>query len=103
LKYLLVLALIALLVWFLYRRLRPYIQLVRQFLGAFKGTLDLGSRSSDGDLGEDLQSARSRLVRCRECNTWVPMNRAIQASSDYYCSTGCLKKAPATKRRKTAG
>ena len=102
-KYLLVLALIALLAWLLYRRLRPYIQLVRQFLGAFKGTLDLGARSSGSNFGDDLQSAKSRLVKCVECNTWVPLNRTMQAEAKYFCSAACLKKAPAAKRRKTAG
>ncbi|HXD32376.1 MAG TPA: hypothetical protein VN643_14740 [Pyrinomonadaceae bacterium] len=102
-KYLLVLALIALLTWLLYRRLRPYIQLVRQFLSAFKGTLDLGARSSGGQFGEDLQSAKSRLVKCVECNTWIPLDRTLQANSNYFCSTECLKKAPVTRRRKTAG
>jgi len=90
LKYLLVLALVALLAWFLYRRLRPYLQLARQFLSAFKGTLDLGTRASNDEFGEDLRNARSKLVRCVGCNTWVPLNRALHSNSDYFCSNACL-------------
>jgi len=67
LKFLLLLALIALLIWFLYRRLRPYIQLLRQVLGAFKGTIDLGSKSATGEFRQNSQKADNRLVRCAAC------------------------------------
>jgi hypothetical protein len=101
-KLLLVLALLALLVWFLYRRLRPYIQILRQFLGVFKGTIDAGSHSSPGEFRQDSQIADSKLVRCAECNTWIPLSRALNANSNSYCSRECLKKAPALRGRKTA-
>ena len=101
-KLLLVLALIALLVWLLYRRLRPYIQLLRQLLGVFKGTIDPGANSSPGEFRQDPQIANSKLVRCAECNTWIPLSRALNANSTSYCSRECLKKAPALRSRKTA-
>ena len=101
-KYLLALALLALLAWLLYRRLRPYIQVVRQFLNLFRGTLSPGAASPAAELRDDVQSARSRLVRCAACDTWVPMNRTLQSNGVYFCSTACVKKAPAIKRRKTA-
>lgn len=101
-KLLLVLALVALLVWFLYRRLRPYIQILRQFLSVFKGTIDSGANSSPGEFRQDSQIANSKLVRCAECNTWTPLSRALNANNSSYCSRECLKKAPAVRGRKTA-
>lgn len=101
-KLLLVLALVALLVWFLYRRLRPYIEILRRFLSVFKGTLDPGSHSSTDGFGQDSRIASSKLVRCAECNTWIPLSRALNADSNSYCSRECLKKAPALRGRKTA-
>jgi hypothetical protein len=103
LKYLFVLALLALLGWFLYRRLRPYLQLLRNFLKAFKGTLDLNANEDPADFGVDQQNAQSRLVRCAECNTWIPLSRALTSGSTNFCSSACLKKFPVANRRKTAG
>ena len=102
LKLLFVLALIALLIWFLYRRLRPYIQLLRQFLHVFRGTIDLNSNPSTGEFRQGDTSSASKLVRCEHCNTWIPMGRALHANSSAFCSPACLKQAPTVKQRKTA-
>lgn len=101
-KLLIVLALIALLGWFLYRRLRPYIQLLGKLLSALRGTIDMRGNASSGEFGHDSQFAKSKLVRCAECNTWIPLSRAFNANSTSYCSRECLKKAPAVRDRKTA-
>jgi hypothetical protein len=102
LKFLLVLALLALLIWLLYRRLRPYIKMLRQILGALKGTADLGSQSSPGEFASHTQKTDTRLIRCAACKTWIPLSRALNANSESYCSSACVKKAPAGKRRKAA-
>ncbi len=101
-KLLIVLALIALLGWLLYRRLRPYIQLVGRVLGALRGTIDTRENTRAGEFGHDPQLAKSKLVRCSECNTWIPLSRAFSANSTSYCSRECLKKAPAVRDRRTA-
>ena len=102
LKLLLVLALLALLVWLLYRRLRPYIQLLKQVLTAFKGAIDPGSQSSSAEFGQHTQKADTKLVRCAKCNTWIPLSRAINLDSHSYCSSICLKKTPKIRRNKVA-
>ena len=102
LKYLFTAALVALLLWLLYRRLRPYIQMLRQVLRAFTGALDATSESQSG-LGQRGETSASKLVRCASCSTWIPMNRALHANSSSYCSQVCLRKAPKVKGRKTAG
>ena len=101
-KLLFVLALIALLIWLLYRRLRPYIQLLRQFLRAFRGTIDLNSSSPTGEFRQGGPNLDSKLVRCGHCNTWIPLSRALNANSSAFCSPACLKQAPTVKQRKTA-
>jgi hypothetical protein len=101
LKLLLVLALIALLIWLLYRRLRPYLQVLRQVLSAIKGNINPGGASA-GAFGQGAGHADSRLVRCAACDTWIPFSRALNAGSNSYCSKACLKQAPAVKKRKTA-
>jgi hypothetical protein len=101
-KLLIVLALIALLGWFLYRRLRPYIQLLGRVLSALRGTIDMQANVSSGESGHDQQVANNKLVRCAECNTWTPLSRAFNANSTSYCSRECLLKAPAVRGRKTA-
>jgi hypothetical protein len=98
-KYLIVLALIALLLWFVYRRLRPYIQMVKKVLGMVTGTLDKDSAPSE--FGRSV-GTENKLIRCGSCNTWIPEGRALHANSTAYCSTACLKKAPAVKRRREA-
>jgi hypothetical protein len=101
LKYLFTAALVVLLIWLLYRRLRPYLQLLRQILSAFTGTLNAASQSQVGTRNQTATSA-SKLVRCAACSTWVPLNRALQANSATYCSEQCLRQAPKVRGRKTA-
>jgi hypothetical protein len=101
LKYLLLLALIALLFWLLYRRLRPYIQILRKVIGILAGAFDKNS-TSQSQWRRVAPDAENRLVRCAACDTWIPQRRALNADSASYCSRECLQKAPATKRRKAA-
>jgi hypothetical protein len=102
LKYLFTAALVALLIWLLYRRLRPYIQVLRQVVRAFTGTLAAASQSQSGSR-HDSENSASKLVRCAACSTWIPMNRALQANSSSYCSESCLLKVPKVSGRKKAG
>jgi hypothetical protein len=99
LKYLLTAALVALLIWLIYRRLRPYIQMLRQFISAVRGTIETGTQS---ELHRDTQNAESKLVRCANCDTWVPQARAFGANSAFYCSRVCLELAAKIRRRKAA-
>src|SRR5437773_3178422 len=101
LKYLLVLALIALLFWLLYRRLRPYIQVLRQMFEIVSGTL--GKSSPQSEFRRTTPNAENKLVRCAACNTWIPQSRALESNSSSYCSRVCLKEAGIGRRRKAAG
>ena len=100
LKYLFTAALVALLIWLLYRRLRPYLQVLLQVLRAFTGTLE-GTSQSQGRARQD--GSANKLVRCAACSTWIPMNRALHAHSSSFCSDVCLLQAPKVSGRKAAG
>src|SRR5436309_58047 len=101
LKLLLTLGLVALLLWMAYRRLRPYIRGVQQFIGTVKGAFAAGSQTPS-DQNAAGRGASSKLVRCAACSTWVPLNRALSADSLSYCSRACLQQAPKVRRKKMA-
>ena len=88
LKYLVLIALVALLFFFLYRRLRPYLKLVSQFIDTIRQFQKFAVRPSASQ-----NQQPEKLVSCLTCGTFVPIGRAITAGSGdaIYCSTDCLK------------
>ena len=98
-KYLLAFALIAILLWLLYRRLRPYLKTVRQFIHLVKGTLNATVQPQPESCRE---SAENKLVRCATCDTWIPLSRTLNSNAASYCSRACLDQAVKVGRRKAA-
>ena len=105
-KYLLVLALFAVVAFMAYWRMRPFIRGVRRFLGVLRevnrmsagAPQNLPRRQPKGAPGE-------RLVRCAACGTWMPASRAVtlRTTGATYCSHSCLERAAAPQRtRKSA-
>jgi len=83
LKYLVVIALVALLLFLLYRRLRPYIKRLREILDAIrqfqKGSSTVGRRP-----------VVEKLVQCETCGIWIPASRALASRSEKaFCSIKC--------------
>jgi hypothetical protein len=108
-KYLFILILMATLGVFFYWRLRPYIRMVRRFLGVLRevrSVSTIASMSPNAARRESVTAASESLVRCVECGTWLPASRAIQlrAANSSYCSRACLERTADTSRssRKTA-
>jgi hypothetical protein len=95
LKNLVVIVLIALLLFLFYRRLRPYLRSGREFLR----TIRHFQQAARGRVPE-LKS--EKLIRCAQCETWIPAGRALRTNACSYCSRACLEAAAADKRRKTA-
>lgn len=94
---------------FLYWRLRPYITMVRRFLGVAR-EMNRVSQRMGGDLGgnaprrEASNAAPEKLARCAVCGTWIPEARAVRlrSTNTTYCSHACLERAaeaPARIRR----
>jgi len=87
LKYLVVIALVALLVVLLLRRLRPYLRLVQQFINALRQLRQMSATHPNPP-----NQSPEKLVCCVSCGTWVPSGRALStgAGNALFCSPACL-------------
>ncbi len=101
-KYVFILILLATVGTVVYWRLRPYIKMVRRFLGVLR---DVRSASeglpSNTPRRKSVKAASESLVRCAECGTWLPASRAVhlRTSNRSYCSQACLERTADTPRR----
>jgi len=95
LKYLLVIGLVLLLLAMLYRRLRPYLKIVREFLNTVR---QFRINSNQGGREKSEQHAE-KLVRCEACGTWVPIGRALTSrTGTFFCSEDCRTGQVAQRR-----
>jgi type II secretory pathway pseudopilin PulG len=96
LKYLVVIALLALLLVLLLRRLRPYLRIAQEFIKTIRNFQQMSTTRAN-----PRSHQPEKLVCCETCGTWIPIGRALTAGSldSVYCSTDCLN---AKKRRKQA-
>lgn len=96
-KYLFVLALLALAAFMLYWRMRPFIRGVRRFLGVVRevNRMNAGAQQQDLPRREQKSAPGEKLVRCAACGTWMPASRAVtlRAAGTTYCSHSCLERA----------
>jgi hypothetical protein len=96
-KYLLVVALLALVAVLVYWRLRPYIQMARRALGFVRDVRRLSQQDAHGPAPRRASPAATgeRLVRCSSCGTWLPASRAldVRASAEAFCSADCLERS----------
>jgi len=92
LKLLVIFLLVALLLVFLSRRLRPYLKILRQILGFTRGFIS----GQPNPVKREFTGQRNRtehLVRCAACGTWVPAARALinEGSEAVFCSSDCAQ------------
>jgi len=89
LKYLVVIALLALLLVLLYRRLRPYLKTIRNFINTVRQFQTEAARPK-------RQAETEKLVRCAACGVWIPITRALTSRSGemLFCSVECLGGKP---------
>ncbi|HEY0005782.1 MAG TPA: hypothetical protein VGB17_13315 [Pyrinomonadaceae bacterium] len=94
-KYLLVLIILALLLFFIYRRLRPYLATARHVLGILRSFKNMGAGAANSEPLRTASRGGERLVRCASCETWIPAAQAVRlrSSKAYYCSHTCLENA----------
>jgi len=85
LKYLVVIALLALLLVLLYRRLRPYLKTIRNFINTVR-------QFQAEAAGPKRQGETEKLVCCATCGVWIPITRALASRSGetLFCSAKCL-------------
>ncbi|MFN2576817.1 MAG: PP0621 family protein [Pyrinomonadaceae bacterium] len=93
-KYLVVIALLALLLVLLYRRLRPYLRTIRSLINAFRQFQTQAAKPK-------RQNETEKLVRCATCGVWIPITRALTPRSGemLFCSAECLGGKAAPKKR----
>ena len=97
-KYLLLLALFALVAGYAYWRLRPYIRGARRIFATLREVrrMQQGARASDAPGNSKPKAvANERLVRCAACGTWTPASRAVRLGGGgaTYCSHSCLERS----------
>lgn len=107
-KYLVVLALFALVVGYAYWRLRPYIRGARRVLATLREVKRMQEAARPPDAAKESKPkavANERLVRCAACGTWTPASRAVKLGGGAtYCSHTCLERTADSPRhaRKSA-
>ena len=99
-KTLFVLALLALALWLVYRRLHPYIETARRVLGFVRDARQFNVEGSATNPPRRAGAASESLVRCANCDTWLPASRALtlRSSASVYCSPACLESAADARR-----
>ena len=103
-KYLVVGALLILLLLLVYSRVRPYLKFLKEILGSLNAVADSQSART-GQARPSATRIDSKLVKCVNCGTWVPAERALgfKSGSSIYCSRECLEKPSKGNERKMAG
>lgn len=109
-RYLILFALLALFVFLVYWRLRPYIRGLRRLLGVLRevNRVRAAAAAAQSDLPRRPvreTAADKSLVRCAACGTWAPASRAVSLRAGAtYCSHACLERAadPSRNVRKSA-
>jgi hypothetical protein len=102
LKYFLILLIIATLLILLYWRLRPYIATAQRMFGIVRDVRRMSSNQPSEPLRR-TSATTERLLRCANCNTWIPTARALKSSTGTsYCSPACLEHAAENVPRKRA-
>lgn len=104
-KYLIVISLLALGCVLIYWRLRPYIAMVRQVLGAVRNAQQISHRRTAASTDRFATKTAEKLIRCAACGVWLPATRALtlqRSSSTPYCSSQCLEQAGGGKQRMSA-
>jgi hypothetical protein len=85
LKYVVVIAVIGLLLFLLYRWARPYLIAGRDLLATVIELKDKLTRPTNSQVQSE------KLIRCEACGTWVPGARMLVAKSGkMFCSRDCL-------------
>ncbi|HYO99225.1 MAG TPA: hypothetical protein VER76_03340 [Pyrinomonadaceae bacterium] len=106
-KYLIVAAVLGVLLFLLYLRLRPYIRAARRVLGVFREARAMSTgRETANAARPNRADAAERLVRCASCGTWLPASRALmlRATSSTFCSHACMERsAGAESARRASG
>lgn len=93
LKVAVVLGVLIILALLVFRAVRPYLKLIRQFIQAIRYFQQPNSPSPSS------RREGEKLVKCAACDTWIPESRVLHANIHEFCSRECLERA-GTRARK---
>jgi hypothetical protein len=102
LKLLVILGIFAFIVLLIYLRLRPFIRMARQM---FTVAGEVRRVVRQQPVSNQTAGAGDKLVRCENCETWIPAARAVKlrSSNASYCSHACLERAATGSKRQATG
>lgn len=88
-KYLIIAALVSIVFVLVYTRVRPYLKLIQKVVQSLNVVTDINTSTAT----RQKVSSRNKLVRCDNCGTWIPAERALGLNSGLaaYCSPECLR------------
>ncbi|MCY7374954.1 MAG: hypothetical protein LH472_03150 [Pyrinomonadaceae bacterium] len=90
-KWLIILALIAVLVIFIVSRYRKQIQMALYVFRMFRKMRQM-NKTDEKQIEMREEEQNIALVNCAKCGTWIPQNKALKLRSDvFYCSATCLE------------
>jgi len=82
-KYLIIAGLVSIIFVLVYSRIRPYLKLFQEVVNSLN--VPPGARKIP---------SRNKLVKCEQCGTWIPAERALNLNSGFgtFCSSECSHK-----------
>ena len=90
-KWLIIIALIAVLLVVIVTRYRKQIQMALYVFRMFRKMRQVNN-SGKKQIDEKANSQETALVNCAKCGTWIPQNKALKLRSGvFYCSANCLE------------
>lgn len=90
-KWLIIIALIALLSVVIATRFRKQIQMALYVFRMFRKMRRM-SNTEEKQIDEKANSEETALVNCAKCGSWIPQNKALKLRSGvFYCSANCLE------------
>lgn len=90
-KFFILLIIFALVLAFIYARLRPYIRMARRVLGFIRDAKSVGTSQPANSTRSETNEVK-KLARCESCGTWVPATNALTLRSGLtFCSNDCLE------------
>ena len=94
-KWLFLLALLAVVAIFIVARYRRHIQTGIYMYKMFRKMQQMSKpETSEKQIENTAGSSDVQLVRCTKCGSWIPQNTALKLSKNtFYCSSKCLETA----------
>lgn len=90
-KWLIILALLALVIILIASRYRKQIQMALYVFRMFRKMRQM-NKPEEKQINAKANSDDTNLVNCAKCGTWIPQNKALKLRSGvFYCSSNCLE------------